>query len=154
MRILYSHRVQSRDGQGVHIDELVAALREIGHQVLVVGPPAYENAKFGGENSRLANIRAYFPPFIYELLEILYNIPMLFRLKRALKEFEPDFIYERYNLYYFGALLIKKIYGIPMHLEINSLLAEERRIHGRLVFRRLARRLEEHNWRAADHVYP
>ena len=26
MRILYSHRIQSRDGQSVHVEELVAAL--------------------------------------------------------------------------------------------------------------------------------
>ena len=41
MRILYSHRIQSRDGQSVHVEELVAALREAGHEVLVVGPSFY-----------------------------------------------------------------------------------------------------------------
>ena len=40
MRILYSHRIQSRDGQGVHLDSLVAALREEGHEVRVVSPSA------------------------------------------------------------------------------------------------------------------
>jgi hypothetical protein len=35
MRILYSHRVQSHDGQGVHIEEMVRALRRAGHEVMV-----------------------------------------------------------------------------------------------------------------------
>ena len=51
MRILYSHRIQSRDGQSVHVEELVAALRGLGHEVLVVGPGFYEQASFGGESS-------------------------------------------------------------------------------------------------------
>jgi hypothetical protein len=41
MRILYSHRIQSRDGQSVHVDEMVRALREAGHEVMVVGPRFY-----------------------------------------------------------------------------------------------------------------
>ena len=54
LRILYSHRIQSRDGQSVHVEALVAALRELGHDVLVVGPGFYEQAEFGGESSFVA----------------------------------------------------------------------------------------------------
>ena len=54
MRILYSHRIQSRDGQSVHVEELVAALRGLGHEVLVVGPGFYEQAHFGGESNLVA----------------------------------------------------------------------------------------------------
>ena len=100
MRILYSHRVQSRDGQAVHIDELIGAFRDAGHDVLVVGPPAYQKAEFGAESSVLAGIRNRLPGFMYEILELLYNIPAGIRLRRAMKEFRPDFIYERYNLFF------------------------------------------------------
>ncbi len=62
MRILYSHRIQSRDGQSVHVEALVAALRELGHEVLVVGPGFYEQAEFGGESSFVAALRARLPP--------------------------------------------------------------------------------------------
>jgi len=37
LRILYSHRIVSRDGQGVHLDALVEALRAEGHEGMVVG---------------------------------------------------------------------------------------------------------------------
>jgi glycosyltransferase involved in cell wall biosynthesis len=154
MRILYSHRVQSRDGQAVHIDELVGAFRDAGHDVLVVGPPSYQKAEFGAESSVLAAIRSRLPGFIYEILELLYNIPVSMRLRRAMKYFKPDFVYERYNLFFFGGLILKRMYGLPFHLEINSPLAQERAIHGRLVFKRLAARLERYNWRNADHTYP
>ena len=50
MRILYSHRIQSHDGKGVHIEALIAALRAAGHEVCVVGPPAYDAVALGGES--------------------------------------------------------------------------------------------------------
>src|ERR1700681_1675806 len=110
MRILYSHRVQSRDGQAVHIDELVGAFRAAGHEVLVVGPTAYQKAEFGAESSLLAGIRNRLPGFIYEILELIYNIPAAIRLRRAMKAFKPDFVYERYNLFFFGGLILKRMY--------------------------------------------
>jgi hypothetical protein len=32
MRILFHHRIASRDGQAVHIEELIAALQRQGHE--------------------------------------------------------------------------------------------------------------------------
>lgn len=37
MNILYHHRTKSRDGQAVHIRELIAALRRGGHHVEEIG---------------------------------------------------------------------------------------------------------------------
>ena len=71
MRILYSHRVHSRDGQSVHVDELVAALRASGNEVLVIGPSFYESAQFGGESPTIARIRKLLPTVLKEVAEIL-----------------------------------------------------------------------------------
>src|SRR5580692_2674185 len=100
MRILYSHRVQSHDGQSVHIEELVTALQQAGHEVLVVGPRFYEKARFGGESSLVAMVRRILPSALAEVAEILYNLPAYSRLRWAYRSITPDFIYERYNLYY------------------------------------------------------
>src|SRR5579871_5513915 len=100
MRILYSHRIQSRDGQSVHVEELVAALRELGHEVLVVGPGFYEKAEFGGESGLVAAIRSRLPRAVGEIAELLYNIPAWWRLRLAYQRLRPDLIYERYNLYH------------------------------------------------------
>jgi len=153
MRILYSHRVQSHDGQSVHIEELVAAFRKAGHEVLVVGPTFYENANFGGESRFVALIRKALPRILAELAELIYNIPAFLRLRRAYKGFLPDFVYERYNLYYLSGMLLKRLYGIPFCLEINSPLAEERSRFGGLRLRWLARVLEHLVWRSADRIF-
>ena len=38
MRILYHHRTASKDGQAVHIEEMIEALRSLGHEVRIVAP--------------------------------------------------------------------------------------------------------------------
>src|SRR5580700_7723662 len=100
MRILYSHRVQSHDGQSVHIEELVSAFRSAGHEVLVIGPKFYERGALGDESRFVAFARRTLPGAVAEIAEILYNVPAFFRLRRAQKSFQPDFIYERYNLFF------------------------------------------------------
>jgi glycosyltransferase involved in cell wall biosynthesis len=152
MRILYSHRIQSRDGQSVHVEQMVAALRQAGHDVLVVGPGFYQQAAFGAESRLVASIRARLPPAIGELAELAYNLPAYRRLRRAANTFRPDIIYERYNLYYLvGAWLAGRI-GVPFYLEVNAPIADERTRFAGLRLRRLARRLEGRTWRAATRV--
>ena len=38
LRILYHHRTRSKDGQSVHIEELTAALRRLGHEIVMAEP--------------------------------------------------------------------------------------------------------------------
>ncbi|MGA8398913.1 MAG: glycosyltransferase family 4 protein [Stellaceae bacterium] len=154
MRILFSHRTQSRDGQAVHIEALVAAFRNEGHEVLVVGPGQFNRAGFGGESRALSVLRRVCPPIGYELLELLYNIPGIWRLLRACGRFQPDCVYERYNLFFFGGVALKFLRGLPLYLEVNAPLADERAAHGNLAMTRLARVLERWVWRKADRLYP
>ena len=154
MRILYSHRIQSRDGQSVHVDELIAAFRAEGHEVLVVGPSFYDNASFGGESGFVDFVRKLLPGALGEIAELAYNIPAYRRLRRACREFKPDFIYERCNLYYLAGAWLARATGLPFLLEVNSPLADERIRFGNLRLHRLAHRLENKVWCAADRVLP
>ena len=153
MRILYSHRVQSHDGQSVHIEELVAAFRKAGHEVRVVGPKAYQSASFGEESALIAKIRRNFPGTLLELAELIYSLVAFLRLRAAFKEFRPDFVYERYNLYFIAGMLLKLFYRVPFYLEINSPLAEERSEFGGLRFRAFAKALQHLVWRSADRIF-
>ncbi len=140
----------------VHIDRLVSALRARGHEVRVVGPGAGE-AKAGGSGGleKLADrLRAILPAAAFELLELAYNIPAYRRLKREAEAFRPDILYERNNLFLLAGLRLKRKLGLPMLLEINAPLAEERSRFGNLALRNLARRTERAVWRGADVVLP
>ncbi len=152
MRVLYSHRIQSRDGQSVHLEELVAALRRAGHEVLVVGPGMYEASGFGGENRLVKLIRNCLPNVVGELAEIAYNLPAYLRLSRAFGAFQPDVIYERYNLFYIAGAVLARRRRVPFYVEVNSPLADERSREGGLGLRALARAMERFVWNGADRI--
>ncbi len=154
MRILYSHRIQSRDGQSVHVEELIHAFRAAGHEVMVVGPGVYQKSEFGGESSLVATIRRFLPGFAQELAELAYNLPATLRLWRACRGFRPDFIYERYNLYFLAGSLLARWFKLPLFMEVNSPLADERAKFGGLKLRRLARAVENFSWRSATRALP
>jgi len=154
MRILYSHRIQSRDGQGVHLDSLVAALRAAGHEVRVVGPAAYDQAELGGESRLVVLVRRLLPRFAVELLELAYSLPAFLKLDRAAREFVPDALYERYNLFHLAGAMVARRRKLPFLVEVNAPLAEERARFGGLALERLARWSERFVWRRADRVLP
>ncbi|MFL1463380.1 glycosyltransferase family 4 protein [Roseococcus sp. DSY-14] len=154
MKILYSHRIQSRDGQGVHLDALVAALRQAGHEVRLVGPPSYEAASLGGESRGIARLRRLLPRWAAELAELAYSVPAYLRLRRAAREFGPDAIYERYNLFFLSGAVLARRLGLPFLVEVNAPLAEERGRFGGLALPGLARWSERFVWRRATRVLP
>lgn len=154
LRVLYSHRILSKDGQGVHLDAMVAALRAAGHEVLVVGPPAYEQTGLGGDSRLLNLLRRWIPGFVMELAELAYSAPAYRRLARAAQAFRPDVIYERYNLFYLAGALLARRRGLPLLVEVNAPLADERARFNNLTLRRLARWSEAFAWKTADRVLP
>lgn len=153
MKILYHHRIGSKDGQYVHIEELVTALRNQGHDVLVVGPGEFEDQPFGGESGFVAWLKRRIPGVAYELLEFLYNTIDFVRLYKALRRFQPDLVYERYNLYFLSGLMARRLLRVPLLLEVNAPLYQERSQFGGLRLRWLARWSEKKSWRGADHIF-
>lgn len=154
VKILYHHRTASKDGQAVHIEELIAALRELGHEVRVVGPTASGDAGMGSQVGWVELVRSGLPRALYELMELGYSLVAYRRLVRAAREFDPDVVYERYNLYLLAGLMLKRRRGIPLLLEVNAPLVEERERFGGLALPRLARWAERTAWRGADIVLP
>lgn len=150
MRILYHHRVVSRDGQAVHIEALVAALRAAGAEVEVVGPPLSEEE---GRPSAAGALRRRLPKALFELAELAWGLWSAVRLVRRARRFRPDVIYERYGLHLLGGAIAARVLGLPLLLEVNSPLAEERARHGGLALGGLARLTERWIWRSADHLF-
>jgi glycosyltransferase involved in cell wall biosynthesis len=154
MRILFHHRIASRDGQAVHIEELIAALRRLGHETILVGPPGFMATGFGGSNSLVDRIKRLLPGAVYELLEIGYNAKAFLRLRAAVRAHRPDIIYERFSLFLFAGLFMHRLSGIPMLLEVNSPLYEERAKNDGLRLHRLGQRAQRLLWNHVDHVLP
>ncbi len=141
MKVLYHHRTQAEDAQGIHIFEMIKSLRGLGHEIREVSLVQRDLESDASPSAGIFGaISVAVPRFGYELLELLYNAVGFQRLSKAIREFKPDFIYERYALHNFAGIWASRRHKIPLLLEVNSPLALERSED--LAFRRLARRTE------------
>ena len=154
MKILYHHRTASADGQAVHIEELITALRDLGHEVHIVAPAPVSGEAMGRKVGWVHRLKSFLPKPVYELMELAYSVVAYRRLAQAVREFKPDIVYERYNLYMIAGALIQRRFHLPLFLEVNSPLVYERSRHGGLGLPSLAKWAEGMVWRAADYVLP
>ena len=148
-RILYHHRTQALDGQRVHINAIQEALQALGHEVMEVSPlPATEQA--GATSIRTPRRRlfermaAVAPKGLYETAELAYNLAAYRALSSAIVRFKPHFVYERYALNTVAGVWTSRRFGVPILLEVNSPLADEKRALGKLLFHKLSGRLERY----------
>ncbi len=149
MRILYHHRTQAEDGQAVHIRSLIGAFRALGHEVREVSLVARSEERRAARSRipRSSSGRRFrwvehLPPFAHELLEHGYGVMARGALARAVREFGPDFVYERYAFGNSAGVRAAASAGRPLVLEVNSpLVLELERTRG-LAFPGLARRAE------------
>ena len=154
MKILYHHRIASKDGQYVHVEELTKALKDLGHELIIVGPSVMDKSDFGSEGGLVPILKRHIPGFLYELLELSYSVFAFVKLAIAVREHKPDFLYERYNLFMPAGVWIKKIFKLPMLLEVNAPLFDERKKYNGIVMPALARWSESYAWNGADFVLP
>jgi glycosyltransferase involved in cell wall biosynthesis len=154
VKILFHHRIASRDGQAVHMDELIAALRALGHDVIIVGPERTARLEFGEGDDPVALLKRALPQTLYEALEFGYNLVALWRLWGMFRRHRPEAIYERYNLFFLAGPLLCRLYAIPLLLEVNAPICEERIAVDGLALRRFAAWTQRVAWRSADIVLP
>lgn len=155
MRILYHHRIASRDGQITHIEEMIAALRAVGHEVRLVGPEVHQRDRGdGGSAGWVGALKRMLPAALYELAEACYAVVSFQRLWHATSEFKPDVIYERYALYQPSGVWVAKLRRIPLLLEVNAPYALSRRKYHGLALGWLADRIERYTFRGATRVFP
>ncbi len=152
LKILYHHRTASKDGQAVHIEELIAAFRRLGHEVVVVGPSLGGDEAFGGEHGLVAQLKRRLPRACYEVLELAYSLVAYVRLARAVRAHRPEVLYERYNLYLPAGTWLRRTHALPLFLEVNAPLFEERRDTQGIAIPALARWSQRATWRGADTV--
>lgn len=156
MRVLYHHRTQSNDGQAVHIRAMLRALRASGCELRVVEPAGAgaSGAVTDGRPSLAGRLRRRLPRPLHELLELAYSLLSFVALWRAYRAFRPDVLYERYNLLSVSGVWLRRLTGLPLILEVNAPLFEERHANDGLVLPALARWSQHYCWQNADLVLP
>jgi len=154
MKILYHHRIASKDGQYVHIEEITKQLLKQGHEIIMVAPNVAQTSDFGSDGGWVSKLRSKLPDFVSELLEFVYCFYDFFKLINAIIKHKPDCIYERCNLYLPSGIWAKKIFKLPFILEVNSPLYIERSTYTGISINWLAKWSEQYVWRQADLTLP
>jgi glycosyltransferase involved in cell wall biosynthesis len=172
MRIAYLStdfgvHVPGTKGASVHVRQLVEALAQRGHEVLVRTPAAGELP--AGARFRLAAL-----PFDdlqtalqnelkqeavcagnrlpKDLRNLLYAAWVESRALPLLAEFRPDVVYERYALFGTAGLSIARRAGVPLLLEVNAPLVEEQREQRGLELSRVATTAQQLVFGGADEL--
>lgn len=153
MRILYHHRTTASDGSAVHIEGLVRSLRDLGAEVAVVAPSIASDVPGQGvRSSRIARIRRNLPPAAHELGEFAYNLREMQTLARVARNFGPNLIYQRSNLFLLSGAVVAARLGLPLIEEVNAPYFIERSQHGGIAWSSLARWSERTAWQRASAV--
>ena len=140
MKILYHHRTQAEDAQGVHIYEMVNAFRSIGHEVQMVSlVELKDDTREKVKGNKWEWIIRFAPNWFYELMGLVYNIYGYILLCRMIRRNPPDLIYERYALNTFCGIWASRRFNIPFILEVNAPLYIEQSKLGKLTFKNFAR---------------
>lgn len=143
MKIAYHHRTRSQDAQGIHIQEIVQAFSELGHDVRIVSlVDSIARWKHDRRERSVSRWTRSIPSWLYETLALAYNLHGYRQLARMISTWHPDFIYERYALNTLCGVWASRRFGVPLILEVNAPLAYEQEQLGALTFKRLARRTE------------
>jgi len=153
MNVLYHHRTRGKGAEGAHIKGIVTAFREMGHIVKLTSihnvdptkPVESKGSKISTEKlkglkNKTLELTKHMPEFLFEFMEILYNLIALRQIRSEINHQLPDVIYERYSLFMFSTVWYAKRKNIPLILEVNDSAQVERVRH--LLFKRLACKIE------------
>jgi len=157
MNVLFHHRTRGQGAEGAHIRGVVKGLRQLGHTVNILSFPGAEPDSQSNKKSSphknlspkkekkgllksITDLTKYAPEFVFEFLELAYNLVAWFRVRKYTKKFQADFIYERYSLFMFASVWWAKRTSKPIVLEVNdSCLVERVRP---LTFHKFAKKIE------------
>lgn len=179
MKILYLCNdpgidLAGKSGAAIHTHSFARALADLGHEVAIVackmsgGKDALEDnlhvpifsAPLSPWNRALARIlgtakRAIgrTPRRNPDAVRVLHNLTFFLAAMRVARQFNPDFIYERYSLWAAAGVCLAKIRSIPLVLEVNAPFAyEQQHYRAGVTCPPLARWVERVIWRKASLV--
>lgn len=157
MKVLYFYITNSFEGFlsfNVHIHELIENANRL-ENVEVVGfrPIVTETVDQAGYLNFYGKFKKMVPRWGKDILAIFSNFAEYRHAVKRIKEEKPDVLLFRYNFMNFYQILLQKRFKLPLVLEVNSPLSDERKRDGDLTFHRIALALEKWGWRSADKIH-
>src|SRR5262249_22786970 len=157
MNILYlcpSPRLGLRDraGWSTHMRSVIAGLRAHGHAVR----PFLAARAHPPQRATHSWLRGATPAAVRrmrrDLLELLHDRSLDGRVMEACRDSAVEAIYERTEIYHAVGSRVARRLGLPLVLEVNAPLVDERIAWGGLLLPGCARRIEQAKYSAADRI--
>lgn len=133
MTLLYHFRTQGTGAEGVHIAGIVTAFRAAGHEVILASPSGTDPVTHAGSSpfgdrrrGWLARVSKLAPGWLFELLELGYNVVAWRKIGGLIGRHRPELIYERHAFFLFATALLAGRHSIPLVVEVNELAGDER----------------------------
>lgn len=134
MNILYHFRTRGTGPESVHIAGMAKAFQKLGRTVTFssptgVNPLDSEGASPYGSAARKGMVRRMVdacPGFLFEALEMGYNIAAWKRNAALIRQEEFEFIYERHAFFLFSTAVLARRRKIPLIVEVNELVGDDR----------------------------
>lgn len=161
MRILYLHRTQAKGVEGVHIGEVIKAMRAEGHDVQIVSPvggqigAASDKKAQAGSKARLfAAITRHMPELGFELLELAYNLQAIRQIRGACRRDSVDAIFERYSIFGLAGVFMAGRWRRRFYLEVNYTSCSPLVRRRSALLRPLARWVDRRLFQSAAALFP
>lgn len=131
MRVVIHHRTQGQGVEGVHLLGMAGGFEHAGAEVAFVSPPGVTVGTPGAPPVRGKGLRALWhvlarrlPEFVFELLEMAYNVAAVGRIRAALRGTGAGaggttILYERYAFFNIAGALAARAARVPFVLEVN-----------------------------------
>ena len=134
MNILYHFRTRGSGAEAVHIAGIARAMETLGHTVVFSSPTGVDPRvtagaspfKDSGRGGLVGFVSRNCPAFLFEFLELGYNVAAWFRNTRLLRRQRFELIYERHAFFMFATSLLAQRRRIPFVVEVNELVGDER----------------------------
>ncbi|MFH0794195.1 MAG: glycosyltransferase family 4 protein [bacterium] len=158
----------SQKGGSIHARELVRALEKEGCEVDVFvmksgRSPQGKPKVHEPTPSRLTRFfqkwfldgrRRPVPNWMDAVNNLLWQRDFLRMARRRCERKRPDVIYARNAWLAFSTIALKRIFKVPLVLEVNALFTIEKKARGQIAFARLTRAIELRTLRCADLILP
>ena len=157
MNILYHFRTRGSGAEAVHIAGIARAMEALGHTVVFSSPTGVDPRATAGANpfkdsgrgGVLGFVSRNCPAFLFEFLELGYNVAAWFRNARLLRQQRFELIYERHAFFMFATALLAQRRRIPFVVEVNELVGDER-VRKQPCFAALVRRCDQLTFQRAN----
>jgi glycosyltransferase involved in cell wall biosynthesis len=151
MTILYHFRTRGAGAEAVHIAGIVNAFEKMGHHVILSSPTGVDPRQTAGASPFAKSRTRPLPRVLFELLELLYNLPAFAQNLRLARRHDCNLIYERHAFFLFSTALVAAIHRCPLVVEVNELVGDPR-VRAQPLFSGLARWSDRFLFRRASLV--